>query len=280
MEDRLSTRVPYENRIVAFIDILGFKDLLSKTVKGDQDVTEEIEKIISAYDSVSDVFEQYKTGKGLYNGDDPIVPLSKMVTTFSDCIVISFLLDERSELAYTISELQWVQMRLISRGILSRGSIAYGKLIHTDNYLFGPALVEAYVGESKAALYPRIIVSEEIISLASKYHGDQHGPDEEIENIKSSLMIDSDGMYYIDYFNNAFIDIDDEASIPTYIEKITSIAREGCKHSKIDIRIKYSWLKDKINRLISQCKSSEFISNLNQNGKGDFADRYLGLKEA
>jgi len=42
-----------------------------------------------------------------------------------------------------------------------RGGITIGKLIHEENgALFGPAMNEAYLLESKCAIYPRVVISE------------------------------------------------------------------------------------------------------------------------
>ena len=79
-------------------------------------------------------------------------------------------------------------MRLISNDILCRGAVTYGKLIHTKEMIFGPALVQAYETESKAALYPRIILSEDLINMAGSYYNKYaHTPKEEIEYVKELL---------------------------------------------------------------------------------------------
>ncbi len=76
-------------------------------------------------------------------------------------------------------------MRLIYRGILCRGAITYGKLIHTDEVLFGPALTEAYILETKVALYPRVILHKDIIDLAGKAKSSHHTSELEEEYVQS-----------------------------------------------------------------------------------------------
>src|SRR5690606_28453000 len=98
---------------------------------------------------------------------------------FSDCLVISFKTSEESEIFFTLQEIKWMIMRLVFQGILVRGAITYGKLIHTDKVLFGPALAEAYILESKAALYPRVILHKDIIDLAGKYTSTYHSARDE-----------------------------------------------------------------------------------------------------
>ncbi len=50
-------------------------------------------------------------------------------------------------------------------GILCRGGVAVGDCFHSQNMIFGPALVEAYLLEG-AAVTPRIAVSDEVVRLA------------------------------------------------------------------------------------------------------------------
>ncbi|HAS6630880.1 hypothetical protein P3377_24240 [Vibrio parahaemolyticus] len=48
----------YEQRIVAFIDILGFKSLLNDTVdKNGVDNEEAIDAVISAYEAIRDIWD-------------------------------------------------------------------------------------------------------------------------------------------------------------------------------------------------------------------------------
>ena len=52
-----NTEYHYENKVVAFVDILGFKDILTKTVdKENNDVQSQINKVTDAYHSMRDVW--------------------------------------------------------------------------------------------------------------------------------------------------------------------------------------------------------------------------------
>src|SRR5690606_9220805 len=134
----------YQDRVVIFIDILGFKELLNETIdKEGKDNIEGINKLIEAYKSIRDVWDLDKVTSG-NNILKKTLKKDKQITIFSDCIVISFPAAEKSEIFYTLLEVKWVILRLISKGILCRGAISYGKLLHNDKFIFGPALVEAY----------------------------------------------------------------------------------------------------------------------------------------
>ncbi len=268
----------YENRVTVYIDILGFKDILSTTVDKDgKDISENINKIISAYTAIRDVWDLDDTS--LLN---KIPSKSKKITTFSDCLVISFKTDEESEVFHTLVEIQWMLMRLITRGILCRGAITYGKLIHTDEFLFGPALAEAYILESKAALYPRIILHEDLIEFAGNTNRFHKDSELEKEFIKKILEKDSDGMYFIDYFASAESELDSHYDFPEYLYIIGKTVREGLEKYnntfKADIKVKYQWMKEKYNNIVDATHNKKFIKSLKDNGEFDLVDALLELR--
>ncbi|MFM0240281.1 hypothetical protein [Paraburkholderia phytofirmans] len=131
---------PYTNRVVAFIDILGFKELILR-------------------DRESEVFAALKLAKESEAGQFHNAPKMRL-TAFSDSIVIS---DEVGDgfgyvrLLHFTSYLVW---QLLEMGVLTRGGIGHGRLHHENGIVFGPALIEAYELESKQAIYPRILVPE------------------------------------------------------------------------------------------------------------------------
>lgn len=272
----------YQNRITVFIDILGFKDLLSETVgKKGEDDSEKIEEIFSAYKTIRDIWDLDKVESDFRKS---ISKKSKEITTFSDCLVISFEAHEKSEVFYTLLEVKWMIMRLVYRGILCRGAITYGKLIHTKEVLFGPALAEAYILESKAALYPRVILHKDIIDLAGKAPSFQHNSEQEKEYVESLLEKDSDGMYYIDYFAKAQEELDDpQYGFPDYIEKIGIKIRKGLMGSssvfKSDLKVKYRWMKERYNKLIDDVQNPRFLKTLENSGEYELADTYRAFKK-
>ena len=274
----------YQDRVVIFIDILGFKELLNETTdKEGNDNIEGINNLIEAYNTIRDVWDLDRIDK------DSIIlkktsKQSKQITIFSDCIVISFPAREKSEIFYTLLEVKWMILRLITKKILCRGAISYGKLLHNDRFIFGPALVEAYILESKAANYPRVILDRSIIELAGSARSENHTPDEEMEYVESLLEKDLDGMYYIDYFAKAQQELDDpQYDFPNYIQLLGDKIRTGMnsfKHpSKADIRVKYVWMKEKYNRMVEVSKSKDFLNALIEQGETDLHEFYKELKK-
>ena len=171
------SHIEYENRITAFIDILGFKEIIKES-------NQDLEKVQLLYEVLNFLksFEKpdmWSTNiieieeSAQYKGIDKFkVDDSVRCTTFSDSIVVSIKVDNESinEIASTlISNLCYVGSILIQSNILWRGGLTYGNLIHKENgIVLGQALIDAYLFESKYAKFPRIILSDKLIK-ALKY---------------------------------------------------------------------------------------------------------------
>jgi hypothetical protein len=235
----------YEDRLVAFLDILDFRGMVNSTIDKDgNDVPNEIAALEAAYDTIHRNWDS-----------DP--NSSKQVTIFSDSIVISVRADEPSELFWTILEIKHLIMALVGQGILVRGALVRGRLLHNEKRVFGPALVEAYLLESKAALYPRIILDRDLTGVARTARSPHHSKREEKKFVDSLLEQDSDGMMYVDYFSKAAGELDDpQYDFPVYIGRLANIIRKGLQGSthpsRADVRIKYFWMRERYHRMVEE----------------------------
>lgn len=91
-------------------------------------------------------------------------------------------------------------------------------------------MVSAYMLESKAALYPRVILDESIIEAGAEAHGSQHYASHEKESIMSLIKRDTDGMYYIDYVTEGLSEFDDpELDYPSYLNDLGKIIKSGLR---------------------------------------------------
>lgn len=260
----------YEDRVVCFIDILGFQNHINKTDTADQNANScNIDNIVGAIDNL-----RYFTDADKDEADAG-VNSSKRVTQFSDSVVISFLSNEESEVFYSLLSLLWVQLNLVLHGILCRGGIVRGKLIHTEKCLFGPAIIDAYTLESKAALYPRIILDESIIEVGIEAHGKHHFPRHEQDSIMKLLKKDSDGMYYIDYITGAQSELNDpEYDYPRYLNDLGNIIGEGLKSKNPSVLIKYKWLNEKYSPYVKDLKK-----HLRKDLDKEISEAYRNLPE-
>ncbi|TCD46989.1 hypothetical protein [Chlorobium sp. N1] len=237
----------YQDKVVCFLDILGFKKHVNDTiVRGGEEDLERTDHLIKVFNLIREILDI----------DQSEERFGTEVTQFSDCVVISFNITEESGVFYALLDIMWVQVNLALNGILCRGGVAQGKLVHTPKVLFGPGMVNAYELESKAAVYPRVIFGESIIQLGIQAHGAQNRPDQEANSIMNLLKKDFDGMYYVDYITGAQQELDaPEFDYPEYLSKLQKIVAEGLTLKDPSIRIKYQWLKEKLQPHINGIKS-------------------------
>lgn len=232
------TILNYEERIVLFIDILGFKQLVNESIT----------------DNVK--LEQIKTAINIIRKTYGITLKTKdrTITQFSDSIVISFLITEKGEVALLLAKTHLLIKTLILNDIVCRGGIARGHLIHDHIFMFGKALIDAYNLESNLAIFPRVIISDKSIIQIGKenygYHPANNSSHEEKE-IKSFISIDFDGVYFIDYFN---LEIYSEMSQKdkNYVNKLRSLIEVQLQKNdkNLHIKQKYEWMKDKFNESV------------------------------
>lgn len=257
----------YENRVLCFVDILGFRSQIQQTLdKEGKDVGSSIGNIA---DAILEIRE-------LLDIDRPEENRGRAVTQFSDSIVISFPINATSEVFWTLNELLAIQINLVFRGMLCRGAVVEGKAIHSDKMVFGPALVEAYELESKAALFPRIILGDSLLEVAKSAHAHHHSAREEVKSIKSMLKRDSDGMWYIDYVTSAQGELDDpDFGYPSYLNQLSDIVTSGMKSKDIPVRLKYQWIREKLAPHIASIKSS--LGNISEGD--DLKEAYADLPD-
>ena len=237
----------YTDRIVCFLDVLGFREHIRNTVNRDgSDNVDLISLIVEAFGVAGEIFDIDK---------QPMFS-PKRITQFSDSIVISFPADKEAGLFHALAEIRWVLLNFAQRGMLCRGAISRGKLMHDEAVLFGPAMVDAYTLETKAANYPRVILDQTIVDAGMAAHARHHGPEDERESIMGLLTRDGDGLLYVDYITKVQGEFDDPKQHPVYLSKLAKFVLQGIQNHDPSIRVKYSWLREKLNPYLAQIKSN------------------------
>lgn len=224
------------NSLIAFIDVLGFKDLI---LNGDSE--KNLQKI---YDSYLKCFKDVKS-------------TTAIVKTFSDNIILVYPEVEEGNLGSIFITLSQFQNELIKHGLVVRGSIVLGEIHVGEDVIFGKGLVEAYQLESQKAIVPRIILSEKVIKLCNlyrKYYADDSGP------YKRVLLKDADGQTFLNYLHNPFVD--SRKLLAQYVDEHRKIIEEKLKVYASDIRVfeKYVWLGNYHNGFCGIHKFSSLIS--------------------
>lgn len=149
----------YENRIVAFLDILGWKNAVMSKGCESENIPKALGRTLAQLKWISNHFNSLNglVPEGMKWPGNPVM------TQFSDSLVISVDDDERGK-SVLENALYIITSNLIEFGLLLRGGVSKGELYHSDGLVYGPALIDAYELESKFASTPRIILSKEFPS--------------------------------------------------------------------------------------------------------------------
>lgn len=193
----------YEEYYVAYMDILGFKEIVDDSNISCSEVysilNDSRKKILQDISQNNEIV--LKTSDiGIYVMSDSIVYYIKASTKnalmilISNCCALMGMLSVRDKI------------------VLIRGAITKGKLISRDNIIFGPALTSAYLLEKECAIYPRIIIDGALKTELYNYISDLHAPNEKdtlIKLLAQISYIDEDEwlcvkntIYFIDKFKD------------------------------------------------------------------------------
>jgi len=149
--------VEYEPCIVAFIDVLGFRDLVNSRSAAD------VQDAISALQhfTAPDKEELSKSDRRLFSQaqarsvSDAVVRIRPYVTEYRDGALIHEILDPLK------AQIELVKLRVLVRGGLTVGEARVGS--SDRDPVFGPAMIRAYDIESKEVLFPRIVVDDDAL---------------------------------------------------------------------------------------------------------------------
>ncbi|BFG69813.1 hypothetical protein KACHI17_06940 [Sediminibacterium sp. KACHI17] len=250
----------YERRLIAFIDILGFKDI----VKQSETDSSKIELIYLVLEYLKDwektekwdlkflEIEEDAQKKGVSNFD---LRGKTNITSFSDSIVVSVSVDSNiNEMASTlIVNLAYIGTVLLEKGILFRGGLTIGNIIHIDNgTVFGQGLIDAFMLETRSAKYPRIILSDKLLkelnypleTKRSRYPYHQY-----LDRFEDGCV----GFHQLIYYQviESWTEITPEL-LAESLRKVRKVIINGLDVSfeNVEVFEKYKWLKDQYNKLI------------------------------
>ena len=230
----------YSNRLIVFIDVLGFGRLVELSAKDSTQSEQLIKRIANAILTSSNELIS-GSNRGNY-----------MFTQFSDSLVISTPYDRTTfEHQFFVLSLIGVIYEFLQHDLLLRGGVTLGKLIHTDVLLFGPAMNRAYQIESNLAKFPRIVIDEQLADLFSG------------TLMQGYIKLDYDGLRYINYFNpiKAFY------LVPGWLNKIKEIILN--MPADAQLKDKREWLIKKYNEAISNFSFDDFQRRLERRAEDE-----------
>ncbi len=260
----------YIECFVAFLDILGFKNIINKSEFAE--VQQIFISILENNKAINELKKTEKTGSDkqkeldLENYNEALS--SAKVYIMSDSIVIAVPCKLKESLAAVIDICYMIQLQLykLETPILLRGAIAKGLFYmgnlavanSTENTIvFGKGLVDAYLAQEYYAVYPRVIVAKDVLS------GYKISLDSDF-----TLPVDKeDGYFYLDTLSNFLVpddpifgnDVDREGDMDYFTEKFeASDSYKSIKkliddnlmyYNDANLRKKYIWLGKEVSRI-------------------------------
>lgn len=170
-------------------------------------------------------------------------------TAFSDSIVISDVWGEGIALWRVISEAALLSSLLLREGILCRGAIAKGKVIHDERVVFGSGFLAAYELERQVAIYPRLVIADNLVLEAEQL-------------TFCRIKTDFDGFRFVDVFyqfsgaQQSVVDImlgNCEGAVPSvdaFIGVRERVVRYLAEEKQPSILAKYRWLAKQFNEAV------------------------------
>jgi len=222
------TKHEYKEHYVAFLDILGFKEMLDEKTSCED-----------VYSLLAELKKNSHTSL-FYNGKD--IPSFDYVKYYimSDSIVLYIPTDIEDSFLALVGTCLKLQMSLLFREkpILIRGGIAKGNLFVEGHIIFGQGLSNAYKLESDVSVYPRIVFNKYLLQEAKSLN--------ESENKKhwENMMvgIDDDELCFVYYLS--FLWIKDLNNIPMYWDRVLTYCQKHLDSSyNKSVRDKHLWLK-------------------------------------
>lgn len=156
-----------ENRIVCFLDILGFSEIIKE-----YDINEDSSALQKIQKAFKEAIFSLKSALKISQKQDASEFLEYKVFSDNICISIPYFENEpdfMSNFATITLYVRLLQNALASHGFLVRGGIACGSYYADDNFIFSGGLVKSYLLESKKAIYPRVLIDSDIIIRLSTY---------------------------------------------------------------------------------------------------------------
>ena len=224
--------IHYEERIVAYFDILGFKEKIKEK-------------------SAEEIYNILQWPQGYWaNRNNQGSPFYKNVRCdfFSDSIIFSITPNPADLNPPKIFEhileiiIGWVNM-----GVICRGGITQGNIFHKCGKLFGNAMNDAVELEKKA-IYPRVLVKDGVFNSAQDGKRLDYTKKNENNYSHSFLKQDGDGQFFIDYFSPLMFENVSEVNKMQeglkqldYLKNLSKIIKAGLANQAPRIFDKYLW---------------------------------------
>ena len=177
-EEAKAKAIEFSNHFVAFIDLLGFSEMVRHDTEATEGARLFVEKLFEAHKAIDFLVSSKKKNIRL--------------TQFSDSIVMSLPV-KKDDFIEFLAVVASFQILLLKSGLLCRGGVAYGKHFSDQSFMFSDAMIAAYKIETTQARYPRIVISSDLIELFDPIPA----------ALSEFLLREDDGAVFVNYIGYA-----------------------------------------------------------------------------
>jgi hypothetical protein len=228
MSSKLNLKENLEENFVAFLDVMGFSNL----VNGGR-----IDSLEAYFEKITQVL------------DDLIHDKTKIKSFLISDSIILLAPQGLDGFKQLITAIRRIQNALLAKKVLLRGAVSYGQVYYNKerNIIVGKGFIKAYLLEQEA-IYPRVIIDPYIIKLISD---DKSAFLKQINNTleysfesrliyaKSDFSKISEDCIFVDYANKTIL----RDSINDNLKKVYESIVENL-YSDQKLFSKYIWLRD------------------------------------
>ena len=142
--------VKYQDKFIAFVDILGFKQIVERSAIDGE--AEAIARMIGRLATKNDIaqYEEYGAEicpcSGTRSAD-----LGMQISQISDCVVVSAEVSPAGAINIVNFCRRVAERLLLRECVLCQGYLTRGKIVHEGMMFFGPGYQAAFDGEKRAA---------------------------------------------------------------------------------------------------------------------------------
>lgn len=203
----------YKNGLVVFIDVLGTRS------------TPDFDRKLFIHNLWHDSAKDIEERGSLF---EEMRTLERKVFSFSDCAYYIYTFNERaskerrnSMAAFNevLQSLASVLQKIMEKGFFIRGGATLGDVYVDNKGMFGPAVERAYELESKCAIYPRIILEDNLGSNISDYMLNNYTPGAQ------PIIYKDEDFYFLNMFYGFEVDINCGLTWEEFSRKISNYAK-------------------------------------------------------
>ena len=152
----------FEDKFIAFIDVLGFKNMVKESELGTGMPLTEIMDHLSKLGSIDDEDKFKKYGPTTCpQSKAKNKSLNFQVTQISDCVIVSSEISSAGVINL-VSHCWSAVIGLLMKGIMCRGYITRGSIYHVNNQVVGSGYQNAYSMESEYPLLKWMLTNGEL----------------------------------------------------------------------------------------------------------------------